>query len=135
MGSAPKKRLGLRIANVNSHQIYTCPGRRFAMSALIYTRGAAQMIAPSISTITSPIDNMIFHNHAPFGLRVVEIRPSLVQHHDELGSDIGVRVGPQALSKKVRREFCRIRNSMKLWCSFVYTWGLSGVFGLRRIGN
>ena len=134
-GPSKKSRLALKIGNTNGHQIYTSPGRSFSMAGLIYTREAARMIGASIGVITSPIDNMIFHDHAPFGLRVMEIRPSVVQHDEEALSDIGARSRPQGFSNIISREFRRIRNRTKLWCSFMSIWGLRGLLGLRKISQ
>lgn len=132
MASASKKpRLTLKVGDFNGYQLYASPSRRFSMAGLIYTREAARMISRSIKAITAPIDNMIFHDHAPLGLRVMEIRPSVIQNREEIISVIGARPRPMGLSSKANREFRRFRNQAKLWCSFMYMWGLGGIVRLR----
>lgn len=131
LGNGPQRsRLALKVGSVRDHEVFASPRCSFSMPGLIYTREAARMIATSISVITAPIDNMIFRERRPFGLTVVEIVPRVVQHNDNLRSEIGLRPRPKGLSK-LGRELRRLRNSARMWCSFVYAWGFSGLVRLR----
>ncbi len=124
-------RLALSIGNIDGHEMRVLPRCSFSMCGLIYTREAARSITASIADISAPIDNMIFYDRRPFGLRVVELRPSVVRQNDELASAIGSRPRPKHLFTKLGREVRRFRNWTRRWRSFVRGWGLLSILRLR----
>jgi glycosyl transferase family 25 len=128
-----KPRLALDLGNSGGHQMCASPRCDFNMSGLIYTRETARSIAASITDITAPIDNMIFHVRRPFGLRVVDLWPPVVRPNRDLASDIGSRPRPKGLFTKLNRELRRVRNLTRLWGGFLHVYGLSGVLRLRLI--
>jgi GR25 family glycosyltransferase involved in LPS biosynthesis len=130
-GKHAKKRLTLNVGNIDGYQVCALPKCHYIMFALIYTRETARRIAASITDVTAPIDNMIFKDHRPFGLRVVELRPSVVRHNDNLASAIGSRLRAEDFFTKLGREMRRFCNWAHRWRSFARAWGLSGILRLR----
>jgi len=138
LGATTKRpQFTLDLGRVGAYRICTLPRWHKYMYGLIYTRGAARSIAASITDITAPIDNMVFHDRFPFGLRVIELRPAVVEvNYDfevkhNLTSDIGVRPRPRRFFSKLARELRRFRNWRRMWRSFVYVYGLPGVLRLH----
>lgn len=128
---ARKPHLSVNLGQVGDHQIYASPSGQFIMCALVYSRDGARSITASITEITAPIDNMIFRDRRPFGLRVIEVRPSLVGTAAGSVSIIGTRSGPKHLSDKMIREWYRLHTQTRLWVSFVRAWGYRAVLRLR----
>lgn len=128
---ARKPRLSVNLGQLGDHQIHASPSGQFVMCALIYSRDAAQSITSSITEITAPVDNMIFRDRRPFGLRVIEVRPSLVGTDAGSVSTIGARRDTKHLPDKMIRELRRLHTDTRLWLSFVRAWGYRAVLRLQ----
>jgi glycosyl transferase family 25 len=120
-----KLRLTLIVGNIGRYQLCALTKCHHIMFAQIYTRETARRIAASISNVTAPIDNMIFQDRRPFGLRVIEVRPSVVRHNDEFASAIGPRVPVEGFFPKLVREMRRFCN----WAADGAALSGHGVFG------
>ena len=131
VGNHTKKRFTLNVGNIGSYQVCALPKCHYIMFALIYSRETARRIAESIKDVTAPIDNMIFNDHRPIGLRVIEVRPAVVRHNDDLASAIGPRLCVEDFFTKLGREMRRFRNWAHRWRSFALAWGLSSILRLR----
>lgn len=129
-----KPRLTLNLGNIGGYEMCALPKCHYIMFALIYTRETARRIAASISKINAPIDNMIFNDRHVLGLRVVELRPSVVRHNDDLASAIGPRFRVEGFFARLGREVRRLRNWARRWRSFSQAWGLWGILGIRLRG-
>ena len=129
--SKRKPRLTLNLGNAGGYQICALPRCHYGMGGLIYTREAARLIDNGITEITAPIDNMIFFDCRVRGLRIIEVRPSILRSNTNVPSTIGYRPGPDSFFSKVDREFRRWRNWTRRWRSFVRVWGLSSLLHLR----
>jgi len=130
-----KLRLTLIVGNIGRYQLCALTKCHHIMFAQIYTRETARRIAASISNVTAPIDNMIFQDRRPFGLRVIDVRPSVVRHNDEFASAIGPRVPVEGFFPKLGREMRRFCNWARRWRSFVRAWGFWGILHLRLRGS
>lgn len=128
-----KPRLSLRVGCREGFDIHTSPERRFCMAGLIYSREGARLLSTALDKISAPIDNMVFHDRAPFGFRILEIRPSIVLPQEGMVSDIGSRPQPKGAFGIAKREVRRVRNRTRLWASFVRTWGLLSLGRLERL--
>jgi glycosyl transferase, family 25 len=126
-----KARLTLNVGNVDGYKICAVPRCHYSMPGLIYTREAARLIDTNITEITAPIDNMIFFDFRIMGLRILEVRPTIIRQDTDLSSTIGSRRGPDSPVRKVSREFRRLRNWTRRWRSFVRVWGISSIMRLR----
>ena len=130
-----KPRLTLNVGNIGGYQLCALTKCHHIMFAQVYSRETARRIAASISDVTAPIDNMIFQDRRPFGLRVVEVRPSVVRHNDDFASVIGPRLPVEGFFAKLGRETRRFCNWASRWRSFVQAWGLLGILRLRLRGG
>lgn len=133
--TSDRPRLILSIGNSGGYELCALTKQHYSMFALIYTRDAARRILACISDVTAPIDQMIFNDCHPPGLRVVEIRPSLVRHNDAIASAIGPRLPVEQFFAKLGRETRRCRNWARRWHSFARAWGLFGIICLRVGGG
>jgi glycosyl transferase family 25 len=129
--SKHKARLTLNVGNIDGYRIRALPRCHYSMCGLIYTRRAARSIDTNITKITAPIDNMIFSDCRVMGLRIVEVRPTVVRADTDFSSTIGSRRGPVSFPGKADREFRRFRNWTRRWRSFIRVWGLSSILRLR----
>jgi GR25 family glycosyltransferase involved in LPS biosynthesis len=130
-----KRRLTLNVGNIGGYQMCALTKCHHIMFAQVYTCETARRIAASISDVTAPIDSMIFQDRRPFGLRVVEVRPSVVRHNDDFASAIGPRLRVEGFFAKLGRETRRFRNWARRWRSFVRAWGLWGILRLHLQGG
>jgi glycosyl transferase family 25 len=98
----------------------------------VLTRAGAEKIADL--PITGPIDNMVYFDRPPFGLRILEIRPGLVRRLD-LGSNMSGRPAARIV-KSLHDRMAALRRDILLparaWLNFAMTWGPSGCRGLLR---
>ena len=92
--------------------------------AQIFTREGARKLADQ--PITAPIDCMIYYDCPPPGLRILEIRPSLVRRDAISGSNT------EGSEKDASQHSLRSKFERPLWprVHFVRTWGLQGIMGL-----
>jgi len=103
----------------------------WGMQAQILTRKAAALLAEW--PIIAPIDG-IYHDYPPRGLRIMEVRPSLVERHDLGSSTAAGRSKPtkKSILSVLRAESYRFRRKFATRRHFIETWGVRGVIGLMR---
>jgi hypothetical protein len=84
--------------------------------------------------ITGPIDNMIYYDRPPLGLRILEVRPSLVIPRD-FGTHMGDRPKGRRslpLGARIVTLWRDIYQPLRARLHFVATWGPRGLYGLIR---
>jgi GR25 family glycosyltransferase involved in LPS biosynthesis len=117
-----QNKLAWQVGAVGGRSIVAPLRTGWGMYGQIFTRhGAAKLLDLKI---TGPIDGMIYYDGPPFGLRVLEVRPSLIKLHDFGSNTLGWR----------RDGFlqAKIIGPVRARSHFVATWGLQGLFGLLR---
>jgi GR25 family glycosyltransferase involved in LPS biosynthesis len=127
-----RRGLAMEVGRMGETSFCALPKCHYTMHGLIYSRNAARRIAATITSITAPIDNMLFHDCRVMGLRVMEARPPVIRVHWAAVSVIGSRFRSTDWSTKLRREVRRYPNALRRWCSFVRAWGFPAIFRLRR---
>jgi glycosyl transferase family 25 len=120
------------IATAHGRSIVAPLRTGFGMLAQVMTRAGAAKLADW--PITAPVDG-IYHDDPPRGLRIVEIRPSLVRHTDAFGSNTysaSMKPTKRTLQVQLRAEAYRIKRMLLTRLHFIQTWGLRGITGLIR---
>ncbi len=130
-----KVRLALNVGSIHQHQLYALLKTTIAIGAIIYTREAARSLAQTISSLSAPIDTMIFGDQLRFGLRTVEIRPPVVMRNTDFSSTIGARSLPKGMLPKPSRELRRLRNWFRHRTGFAYAWGIACLPRLRLLAS
>jgi GR25 family glycosyltransferase involved in LPS biosynthesis len=131
------------IAQMHDRNICAMARPGWGMQGQIFSREGLRKILAQVSVIRAPIDFALYHDCHVRDLRVLEIRPGLIEHdmkliHTELQalSDVAARGVPkkeamspvEQLSRRLlrwRRKFMAVRN-------FVAVWGLGGLFRVVR---
>jgi glycosyl transferase family 25 len=126
-----KPRFAFEAGRFDGYEFHAMPTGHHSMYALVYARDGARRISASLPVVTAPIDNMIFKDGRVTGICVLSLRPSVVLHMG-LPSVIGERPRLTNNRKKIWREFRRFQSWLRRWYSFGSTWGLRGIFALRR---
>src|SRR5262249_717387 len=115
-----RPRLAMTVSTVSSgHRICAGPNPSLGTQALIYHRPAVQRILQEITDISAAIDTMLFNRMDVFGLRIVSVRPAVIQHA-EFHSMISVP-GPK-VRNKLWREFMRGVKCISRIASFSAAW-------------
>jgi GR25 family glycosyltransferase involved in LPS biosynthesis len=128
-----------QIAQMHGRGIYAMSRPGWGLQGQVFSRAGLRKIASRVSVIRAPADFVLYHDCHVRGLRVLEIRPGLIEHdmkliHTELQalSDIGFRPVPDkaAMSpiQRLRRKLLRWRRKRMAAQSFVEVWGLGGLF-------
>jgi glycosyl transferase, family 25 len=127
-----------QVARVHDRCIYAMARPGFGTQGMIYSRAGLRKLVGQIGAIKAPVDFMFFHDCHIAGLRVLEIRPGLLEHdqqflHPELVklSDIGVRPianrRSMSLNDRIRRNLLRQRRKRMAVRSFIQAWGFRGL--------
>jgi glycosyl transferase family 25 len=114
--------LSINLARIGAdHRYDICARSRPFMGtqALIYHKTAAQRIVRAMTEISAPIDELLFAKTRAFGLRVVSVRPGVVDFTD-FPSTIATP-GPKARNRPVR-ELIRGANCLRRAASFAVAW-------------
>ncbi len=89
----------------------------------IYSREGARKIVSTIRFVTAPMDFAIYHDCQVEGLRVLEMRPPLVDHAP-VPSSVGERASlSDARRGRAARNGSRVLRKFKAARSFVRAWG------------
>jgi GR25 family glycosyltransferase involved in LPS biosynthesis len=97
----------------------------WGMYAQVYSRNGAHRIATL--PVTGPIDGALYYDaHVP-GLRILEVRPSLIQLRCFESNTSGWQAWPQSPSLIVNE---RLLRPVSAWANFCRTWGMAGITGL-----
>lgn len=95
-------------------------------SAQIYSRDGARKIMSNITTINSPIDEMLYMDPQIAGFRVLDVRPGVANDRGEQQSTISQRpeiVPPVLIASKLMVQWLRRARLMR---HFILTWVVSG---------
>jgi glycosyl transferase family 25 len=132
------KRPAWQINQIHGRGIYAMARPGWGMQGQVYSRSGLQKIASRISAIMAPADFILYHDCHIKGLRVLEIRPGLLQH-DELFRNpelqklttIGVRpvanLQAMSLMQRSRRNWLRQRRKCMAATNFIRVWGVGGL--------
>ncbi len=115
------------IAHMQNRRVVVPLRAGWGTQAQIITRAGAAKMADW--TITAPIDG-IYHDCPPRELRIMEVRPSLIQRLDHFGSNTLPPRPERTLRTKLRSEGYRLKRLLLTRTHFVRTWGLPGIVGL-----
>jgi GR25 family glycosyltransferase involved in LPS biosynthesis len=102
----------------------------WGMQGQIYSRRGAKKIAAGLTTVPAPIDQAIYHDCLVSGLRVLEMRPGLVER-DHAESAIGDRpeiVHDEGFAARTHRNAIRVRRKFGAAISFFRAWGFGAFF-------
>jgi GR25 family glycosyltransferase involved in LPS biosynthesis len=127
-----------QIAQIHGRGIYAMSRPGWGLQGQIFSREGLRKIASQISTVRAPADFVLYHDCHVRGLRVLEIRPGLIEHdmkeiHTELQalSDIGFRAPPDkaamSLTQRMNRKLLRWRRKRMAARCFVEVWGVGGL--------
>ena len=134
------KRPSWQIAQLHGHGIYAMARAGFGCQGQVYSRAGLLKMASQLSVVRSSIDFMFYHDCHIQGLRILEVRPGVIEHdqldrHPELQaalSDVGLRPAPDrrtmAFSERLRRRRLRYRRKLMAARSFIRAWGIGGLF-------
>jgi GR25 family glycosyltransferase involved in LPS biosynthesis len=115
------------IAHMQDRRVVVPLRAGWGTQAQIITRAGAAKMADW--NITAPIDG-IYHDCPPRELRIMEVRPSLIQRLDHFGSNTAPPRPVRTLGMKLRSEGYRLKRLLLTRTHFVRTWGLPGIVGL-----
>jgi hypothetical protein len=120
------------VAKFGEHSIVAPVRTDYGLLAQVLTRTGARKLIDL--PITGPIDNMVFYDRPPLGLRILEIRPSLVRLVD-LDSTMSDRPHRRTV-RSLRDRLVALRRDallpLRARLHFMATWGPSGAKGLLR---
>jgi glycosyl transferase family 25 len=123
---------------IDGHQIVAPVHRGYLMVGQIISRAGARQMARRFTPLFAPIDNMIYRD-ARIALKVLEVRPGAVLHHDAR-SQLGPERGNLARQHRAARSFSQwiartafvARAYLQDWLNFARSWGWQSLFSLRR---
>ena len=124
-----------QISEIHGRGVYAMSRPGWGAQGQIFSRKGARKIAAQTKVVRAPIDFALYHDCHVGGLRVVEVRPGLIQHdlqhiHTELQllSDIGSRPEPdRSLRQKLTRMYWRRRRKLLVALRFIQAWGIGGL--------
>jgi GR25 family glycosyltransferase involved in LPS biosynthesis len=118
-----------KVATTHNHDVVVPLRSGWGTQAQIISRNAAALLAEW--PIIAPIDG-IYHDYPPRGLRIMEVRPSLVERRDLGSNTAGARSKPakKSILSILRAESYRLRRKLATRRHFIETWGLRGLIGL-----
>jgi glycosyl transferase family 25 len=127
-----QSRSAWKVATFDGHSIVVPVRAGWGTYAQIFSRRGARKLIDR--PITGPIDNMIYCDRPPFGLRVLEVRPSLLVRRD-FGTHMGDRPRGRRslpLGARIVGVWRDIYRPMRTRLHFAATWGPRGLYGLIR---
>ena len=110
----------------------------WGLQAQVFSRDGARKIAASVTCIRAPVDFALFHDcHVP-DLRVLEVRPGVVEHDTKLVqqelmalSIIGDRPAADRRTiserERLRLRYWRWRRKLMAASGFIRVWGIAGL--------
>jgi GR25 family glycosyltransferase involved in LPS biosynthesis len=125
-----RHRIAWKVAATHGHDVVVPLRCGWGMQAQIINRDAAARLADW--PIIAPIDG-IYHDYPPQGLRIMEVRPSLVERRSFGSNTASGRSEPvrKTIFFRLRAEGYRFRRTLATRKHFIETWGLRGLIGLR----
>jgi glycosyl transferase family 25 len=93
----------------------------------IYSRRGAQKILKSMTYVSAPMDYALYHDCRVSGLKVLEIRPGMVERDFSKPSSIGERppdTRKETLWDRINRNIYRVRRKWMAAISFFRAWGV-----------
>jgi glycosyl transferase, family 25 len=125
-----QRRSAWKVGTCNGHSIVVPVRAGWGTHAQVFSRlGARKLID---RPITGPIDNMIYYDRPPFGLHILEVRPSLVVRRD-FGTHMSDRPRGRRslpLGARIMGIGRDIYRPVRARLHFAATWGPRGLYGL-----
>ena len=123
--------LAHRAASLDAFSVFAPVKPRLMSTAQVFSRAGAAKILKEISPLRAPFDNLIYRDSLITGLRVLEIRPAVVDNRP-MESTISVRQkkDPTIQSTLERKGFMLLRN-VRSAVNFTKAWGFRALFRLR----
>ena len=93
----------------------------------IYSRQGARKALAALTSVCAPIDYALYHDCHVLGLKVIELRPGMVERDHAQDSSIGLREwvkGPETSAERLRRALTRARRKGRAAASFFRAWGV-----------
>lgn len=129
------------VAHVDDRGIYAMARPGWGLQGQVISRAGARKIAAQVSAIRAPIDFALYHDCHVQGLRVLEVRPGLIEHDRKLAepalmqlSVIGNRPPPDksrmSAAERWRLRGWRWRRKAMAVTGFFRVWGV-GAFVTR----
>jgi GR25 family glycosyltransferase involved in LPS biosynthesis len=132
------KRPAWKVGEIHGRGVYAMARPGWGLQGQVYSRSGLQKMDSQLGLISAPADFVLYHDCHVRGLRVLEIRPGLLQH-DELFRNpelqrlttIGVRpvANRRAMSliDQSRRNLLRQRRKSMAAINFIRVWGPRGL--------
>lgn len=101
----------------------------------IYSRCGGEKVLAAMKTIRAPIDYSLYHDCHVSGLKVLELRPGLVER-DDVESSIGVREEPVKSEEppaRLGRNLLRAQRKLLAMVSFLRAWGVRELFSFLTL--
>lgn len=114
------------VVTLHGHSVVAPLRTGWGTYSQVFTRDGARKLV-NLPTM-APIDSMMYYRCPPFGLRIFEVRPSLVRLLD-FGSNTANWQTDKSLLSLLKTK---VRDSLRVRLHFVMTWGLPGLYGLIR---
>jgi glycosyl transferase, family 25 len=127
------------IGRIHDRGVCTMSRPGFGTQGQIYSRDGARKIASQVSVVRAPIDFALYHDCHVSGLRVLEIRPEVIQHDLQLIdrtlqslSEVGARSSADHddTAGRWKRKIWRWRRKSMAARAFVRLRGVKGVLQL-----
>jgi GR25 family glycosyltransferase involved in LPS biosynthesis len=137
------KRPAWPVAEIHGRAIYAMARPGWGLQGQVYSRSGLHKMDSQLGAISAPADFVLYHDCHIRGLRVLEVRPGLLEH-DELFrnpelqklTSIGVRsVGNRrtmSLIDQLRRNLLRQRRKYMAATNFIRVWGPRGLMHILR---
>ena len=93
----------------------------------IYSRQGARKVLAALTCVCAPIDYALYHDCHVVGLKVIELRPGMVERDHAQDSSIGLREwvkGPETPTERLNRTLFRARRKFRAAASFFRAWGV-----------
>ena len=119
------------VALLNGYSIFASVKPGLYCTAQIFTRAGASKILAGMIPLRAPIDNMIYRDSRIAGLRILEVRPAVVNLH-RMESTIGKRyLQKRTIKTTLQRKTFSLARNIRSLINFIRAWGFLSLFHLR----
>lgn len=119
------------VALLKGYSIFAPVKSGLYCTAQIFTRAGASKILAGMIPLKAPIDNMIYRDSRIAGLRVLEVRPAVVNLH-RMESTIGKRdLRKRTIKANLQRKTFSIARNIRSLINFIRAWGFLSLLHLR----
>jgi glycosyl transferase family 25 len=128
-----KRRLLSHHTDVGGISVLTIFRPHALSTAQIYSIAGARKIAADMKCVQAPFDDALYRENHVAGLRILEVRPSVVHPSEEAESTIGLRrpALDQSIAGWLTKEWWKRRREWRALVNYVRAWGFAGILKLR----